>query len=204
MEGSMMFTVISTVLTLVGLWYLVFWRYRTYRVDFFRQEMFDLRDDLFDAANSGLIDFEHPAYGMLRDTINGFIRFGHRFTLGQFVFMMVLIKEKDLEEVSDFDEEWELAIEGLQPEVKTQLAQFRIRMDRIAIKQLVIGTPEFYWIYPVVLVSLVAYLVGRLATQQTASIWAFAREKMFPEIDNAAYFYGRNDSPLQLRRIVSH
>lgn len=193
MQGSIIFTTLSTVISLLGIWYLVCWRYRTYSVDAFRQDMFTLRDELFDEARGGLVDFSHPAYGVLRSTINGFIRFGHRFTVGQFLFMMLIIKNDDLEKVSDFDEEWEQAINGLDPEVATRLEEFRKRMDRIAIKQLIMGTPEFFLLYPFILIGVAIWFVWHVATRKGASVWAFARCKLFPEIDNAAYFYGRYD-----------
>src|SRR5688572_24898474 len=66
---------------LVGIWILLFWLYRDYRIDSFRQSMFRLRDRLFDEAALGRIDFAHPAYGSLRITMNGFIRSGHRSSL---------------------------------------------------------------------------------------------------------------------------
>lgn len=193
MEGSTMFTVFSSVVYLLGIWYLIFWKYRTYSVDAFRQDMFTLRDELFDAAREGLIDFNHPAYGVLRSTINGFIRFGHRFTIGQFLFMMLLIKRSDLEKVSDFMEDWGQATEGLDKEKKARLEEFRARMDKIAVKQLILGTPEFFILYPFIILAIIAWLAWKVATSQTASVWAFILCKLFPEMNSAAYFYGRYD-----------
>ena len=195
MEGSTMFTVLSSVVYLLGIWYLIFWKYRTYSVDAFRQDMFTLRDEVFDAARDGLIDFNHPAYGILRSTINGFIRFGHRFTIGQFLFMMLLVKRDDLEKVADFDQEWEQAIAGLDENTRARLEQFRTRMDMIAIKQLVLGTPEFFILYPFIVLAFFVWFSWKLATRQTASLWAFMRCKLFPEMDSAAYFYGRHGHP---------
>lgn len=54
---------------------------RMYREDRFRQNMFALRDELFDYALSGKISFDHPAYTILRTSMNGMIRFAHRVTL---------------------------------------------------------------------------------------------------------------------------
>jgi hypothetical protein len=192
MLGSTIFTVAYSVVSLLGLWYLVFWLYRGYSVDAFRQDMFDLRDDLFDAARTGLISFDHPAYGLLRSTINGFIRFGHRFTIGQFLFMMLLIKRKDLETIADFDQEWDESISDLNQNTVHCLENFKARMDRIAIKQLIMGTPEFWVVYPLISLCICLWLLWRIGTRQTASFWSFVRNRFFPEIDNAAYFYGRS------------
>ncbi len=191
MHGSTIFTVGSSVVSLLGLWFLVFWFYRTYSVDAFRQDMFDLRDDLFDAARTGLVSFDHPAYGQLRSTINGFIRFGHRFTIGQFLFMMLLVKTKDLEMIADFDQEWEAAVSDLDGHSRQCLENYKARMDHIAIKQLITGTPECFVLYPFISIGIAVWLVWRIATRQTASVLAFVRQSFFSEIDSAAYFYGR-------------
>lgn len=195
MEGSTMFTVLSSVIYLLGIWYLVFWKYRTYSVDAFRQDMFALRDDLFDAARAGLIDFNHPAYGLLRSTINGFIRFGHRFTIGQFLFMTLFIKSRDLEMVANFSGEWERAVEGLSEDAKERLEGFRARMHKIATKQLIMGTPEFFIFYPFLAAVIAAWLLWKHAPTQTANVLNSIRCRLFPEMDSAAYFFGRGDAP---------
>ena len=71
-------TALTSCLSLAGLWVLLFKLYPDYCVDRFRQDMFDLRADLFD---DGQIARGHPAYRLLRQTMNGFIRFGHRVNL---------------------------------------------------------------------------------------------------------------------------
>ena len=69
-------TALTSTISLFGILYLLLWRYRAYRVDLFRHKMFKLRDELFDDAADGNIDFNSPAYQLLRTTMNGFIRFG--------------------------------------------------------------------------------------------------------------------------------
>jgi hypothetical protein len=53
------------------------------RIDVFRQRMFAIRDELFDFASEGGVDFQHPAYQLLRNSMNGFIRYAHRLTFFQ-------------------------------------------------------------------------------------------------------------------------
>jgi hypothetical protein len=72
------FTVLTSLISILGLVYLIFWVYRGYKVDSFRQKMFYLRNELFDDAARGEIDFSHPSYQILRTTMNGFIRFAHK------------------------------------------------------------------------------------------------------------------------------
>lgn len=62
-------------LLLAVLWWLFYWPYRRYRVDKTRYDLFVIRDRLFDVAAEGaLVDFDHPAYGMTRTTLNGMLR----------------------------------------------------------------------------------------------------------------------------------
>jgi|SRR5882672_2427141 len=85
-EMTLGLTAVGTTLSLIGLWALFHWLYRDYRVDLFRQRMFALRDELFDMAASGRIAFDNPAYGKLRDMLNGYIRFAHRVSLPLLLF----------------------------------------------------------------------------------------------------------------------
>ncbi len=52
----------------------------TVRLDEFRQNMFAVRDELFDYAASGHISYNDPAYRLLRQLMNGYIRYGHQLT----------------------------------------------------------------------------------------------------------------------------
>jgi hypothetical protein len=83
----MVVNIIVSTLSLAGLWVLFYWPYREYRRDKLRTELFELRQDLFDLARNGDLEFSHPVYALLRTTINGFIRVGHEFNLvGALVF----------------------------------------------------------------------------------------------------------------------
>lgn len=54
--------------------------WRTYRIDVFRQFVFDIRDELFDiAAERGW--FDKPAYLSLRSHLNASIRYAHKTSL---------------------------------------------------------------------------------------------------------------------------
>src|SRR4051812_41355603 len=72
---------IGTFLWLIG--------WRRYRLDVFRQRLFALRDELFDVAAAGEIDFNDFAYGGLRLLINSIIRFGHRVTAWRVLILCV-------------------------------------------------------------------------------------------------------------------
>jgi hypothetical protein len=69
--------VIANLVAIAALFWLFDGPYRKYRLDLMRFYVRRARDDLFSAAESGRIPFNHSAYGMTRQMLNGMIRFGH-------------------------------------------------------------------------------------------------------------------------------
>lgn len=130
-------TVVSSGLSLMGLVWLFFWLYRDYRRDLFRARLFSLRADLFDGAADGRISFDHPAYGLLRSTFNGFLRFGHRFgTLRMIAMALVLDREWFLRDGRDFDRRWREALRTLDPEQRDWLSRLRNEMHKVFFRHL--------------------------------------------------------------------
>lgn len=112
------------------IWIGFFWLYKNFALDSFRQKMFSLRDQLFDDAANGLISFDHPAYGILRATMNGFIRFGHRLNFCEMLISFFFISQKDIDVIQEysFDEKYEFFTEGLDKETKKKLDIYRNQM----------------------------------------------------------------------------
>ncbi|QDM16570.1 hypothetical protein FNL55_11335 [Tardiphaga sp. vice352] len=54
--------------------------------DFARQIVFERRDQWFDLAHAGHIDFDSTEYRQVRDALNSLIRFAHELTLTRFIF----------------------------------------------------------------------------------------------------------------------
>jgi hypothetical protein len=124
------------------------------RIDVFRQRMFAIRDELFDYAEAGSIDFQNPAYQLLRNFMNGFIRYGHRLSF--FQLMLTLLRWKLTEQVHPlmWHTKWNAAIESLPEDVRAKMIQFHGRaMDAVA-RHLVGGS--------VVLVLLCVVVVSQL------------------------------------------
>ncbi len=70
------------------LWVSWHWLWRRSCQERLRQDLFDVRDELFDYARSGKIDFSDDAYVMLRSSINSMIRFSHLISATRlFVFI---------------------------------------------------------------------------------------------------------------------
>lgn len=57
--------------------------------DYTRQELFTLRDELFDYAADGHISFDDEAYLTTRTMINGVIRFTHSVSLTNWLMMLL-------------------------------------------------------------------------------------------------------------------
>jgi hypothetical protein len=74
-------TLVFTAIGLTGLWVSWFLLWKGYYLDKCRHELFALRGELFQAALSGEVEFNDPAYHMLRMLLNGMIRFNHRFNV---------------------------------------------------------------------------------------------------------------------------
>jgi len=86
---SSAYIAIHSAFGLMLLWVFVFYFWRDYRVDAFRDHVFSIRDRLFLFAARGGVSFDDPAYTCLRYRMNVVLRYAHRFTLtGFFVTLL--------------------------------------------------------------------------------------------------------------------
>lgn len=153
---------VSTLLSLAGILF-VLNRLRAVAVDHFRHEIFALRDDLFDRAAAGAISFSHPAYGMLRRTMNGFLRWGERMRLLDVVLLLAFTRRADRVTEDPFDTRWKRAATDLSVNDREWLESYRSRMRQVVIRYLVVGSPMlvatlviplFLWVFSVAIVAL--------------------------------------------------
>ena len=88
--------VFKSVFGLAALWFFLAYFWRDYRIDALRDELFGLRDQLFMYAAERNIDFDNPAYAILRERMNALIRFAHEFTLTKFLIaVLVISRDRD-------------------------------------------------------------------------------------------------------------
>ena len=192
MSNQVAFTILSSLISLLGLAYLIFWRYRLLVTDWFRQSLFELRDELFDYAAAGHIEFDHPAYGMLRKIINGYVRFAHQATAWHgIIFVSMLSKEdKEFLRSRSFDKEWSKALATLTPEARHEIICLRNKLDNKTFIYFLVSCPElFVFVLPILIFGLVVFIVSKLGMQGSQIIWERMR-KRFSEADNVALFYG--------------
>ncbi|HFD32860.1 MAG TPA: hypothetical protein ENJ28_09175 [Gammaproteobacteria bacterium] len=136
-NASLFVSLISLLFIII----LVFWLYRDYRVDKFRQKMFELRDDLFDDALRNNLPFNSTAYGMMRSTINGFIRFAHRINLPQTI-LFVLISNKNSDSLGGlFFERLEENKKELNDEQRKLIDSYCMKMNYYLVEHLILSSP---------------------------------------------------------------
>jgi hypothetical protein len=188
MEKELALTTLSSLLSLVGFWYVVLWRYRTFRIDLFRQRMFEVRDDLFDFAAEGNIGFNHPAYGMLRSTMNGFARFGHRLTLWQMLFLGLFVRTSDIMGVDNFDKKWARAKNGLPDDTQVRLDQFREKMEMVVFRHMLVSVPECL-LLPLILLATLPVILWKMAQSRASSLHKLLQLPV-SNLDSAALLNG--------------
>ena len=180
-------TVLLSLASLAGIWIVLFWLYPDYVTDRFRHRLFVLRDELFDEAARGTIPFDHPAYGLLRTTINGFIRFGHRVNGAQALAFVLLVRPEDASSVRDggFQERWSRAMRDVDPQVSSKLAAIVRRMHETVLMHLAFSSPVILLtcVLPLTMWILVRFSVDRIASALRVD-----------RIDSAAMVAGHGDS----------
>lgn len=88
--------VTSVLHIFIGLIVLVWFFYGPWQylvVDGVRQRLFELRDELFDLARAGEIDFADPAYCYARKRINANIRFAHKASVWRVIAVRHIVNE---------------------------------------------------------------------------------------------------------------
>lgn len=193
MEINTTVTILSTLSSLLGLTYLAFWAFKQFRIDEFRQNVFRLRDELFDYARAGNIAFDHPAYTMLRSLMNGYIRFSDRISLVHFIWLALLTRFTNRNFSNRFGVEWNKAIASLDEETKAKLEQFQERASMELFHYLFISSyikKAIVLIMAIIPLLLTALLKGKVVV-------AFLKRKLdksHQDLDALAYNYTKEHS----------
>lgn len=188
-------TVLSSGVSLVLLWVLVFWFYRRYRVDLYRERVFALRQELFVLAYEGEIRFTDTAYILTRTTLNGFIRFGHRVNVSS-VIAATWAFRKDLDSESGFHSRFAKAVEPLPSETREKLEGIVQRMNIFTLEQVIFGSPLFMMLLVPAVVVLVAKHAGSEAVRRLLSR-KWVRPALDP-VDSVALHFGRAGPELRM------
>lgn len=142
---------------------LLWFRWRTYRIDAVRQHLFALRDEVFDYACDGGIAFDHQAYKLLRTKLNGMIRFAHRVSFGRLLMSVAFFHSTRPDFVIRQNEEWKAALDALPLEARKRLLEFDNRMGIVLVQHMVTRSPILLLILGVfVALAVVSAAVTRL------------------------------------------
>ena len=142
MSVTQLTTVLESTIALALLLVVLLRLWPEHRCDAFRQQMFTVRDELFDYAAAGNIGFDDPAYLLLRRSMNGFIRYAHQLTF--FRLCLTLVGWRILGQKPDLKwaREWEAALKRIKsPDVEKSLREFHTRTIMLVVKRLVSGSP---------------------------------------------------------------
>lgn len=133
---------LTSLISLLLIGILVFWLYRDYRIDKFRQNMFKLRDDFFDDSSKQGISFDSSAYGMMRSTMNGFIRFAHRMNFLEALLFVFMFRKKESQHIGDlFYERLEENKKSLNESQKKLIDTYHMKMHIYMIEHLILSSP---------------------------------------------------------------
>jgi len=169
--------VIASGASMVALWWLFSTVYRNYHVDKTRQNLFRIRDELFDSTANGLLDFNSRAYTITRTTLNGMIRFTHELTLTHVISSLILhayFNQGAI--VRAYVKELETSQQELSDRAKNILRETRLRMH-LAILDHLVHTSLVLFIFVIPMVMALRFMFGfkkllaKLRTIRTA-FWA--------------------------------
>ncbi len=156
MEFKAMTNTIWLLLSVGILHYCFYFVLRKYQIDAFRERLFSLRDEMFRYAQEGNIEFDHPAYGYLRRTINSMIRGAHRYDPARIFIIWASIKLSANDKfLAETQKEMDESIESISEEnARKAMNEFRNKMLRLAIRQIFIRSRFLMLLYFALIVIL--------------------------------------------------
>ncbi len=175
---------LQSLVSLAGISVALFWLYGDYRVDLFRQQMFSLRDEMFDEALSGQVTFDHAAYGILRSTMNGYIRFGHRISLTQLLILAFTLRKSDFNSIQGFDEKLDNALCAADETTKKIYLGYKRKMELLVAEQLILSSP-------ILLLTVILPIVAIVVMNVFVSGFFRAFRHPLNRLDSAAMAFGR-------------
>jgi cbb3-type cytochrome oxidase subunit 3 len=140
MTAAELSTIVQSLLSLILLVIIVFAWWPAQRVDLFRQQMFALRDELFDFAIDGKVSFDDPAYALLRHLMNGFIRYAHNLTPFRTLMSFLRWKCTSKEPLKGWAVAWEQALNKVSDQdTRAKLQGFHSRASMLVLSHLVLS-----------------------------------------------------------------
>jgi len=180
--------IVLSGLALMVLWVFYFWFYWQYRVDNTRQELFFLRNELFDYAAEGHISFNHPAYGILRGGMNSIIRFTHRMELVTLLILYYAVKISP-PPGDDFTISFKNALNTeISDEAKKKLEEFYDRMNIVVAMHCIKSSIPMMLLIPVLGALILIYEEWRIVLKGFDNLKYEIKRRLpvITQIDNIA------------------
>ena len=176
MIGEDALHVLRFCLVLFVVWLVWYQFWIPYRVDYFRQRLFDLRDRLFAYAKAGNLEFTDPAYVNLRRAINALIRYGHRVTIWRIVMGMWALKKWGRSPMANDAAEWEKHVAAIEDEeTKRRMSGFGNEMLKTVLTHTILISPMT--IAAIVFMAIYLRMVAKVV-ESMAKSWSAARKKI--------------------------
>jgi hypothetical protein len=128
------------LMALGALTFLWFVGWRGYHLDLFRQRLFAIRQELFDLAARGEVEFNGYAYGGLRQQINALIRFAHRLSFLRAAIIVTFSPPKPQGAAHSF-ESWQQSVAALDPAVRDRLRAIHLEVVFQMARYIVMTSP---------------------------------------------------------------
>jgi hypothetical protein len=124
--------------------------------------MFALRDHLFDEALKHNIPLDSQAYRLLRDTMNGAIRFAHCLSFLQFILLLLFIRNKN-NYYKPFSNRLTESMKEFTLEQKSIISSHYKNMNYLMVEHMLLSSPLILTIIvPVTYLIITKYYIGRL------------------------------------------
>lgn len=142
-------------LALIGVFFYGPWQATA--TDIARQFVFERRDEIFDLAAAGRLQFDSPEYRTIRESLNQLIRFAHELTFPRFIFLMCSITVNELRSPSALGQ----ALTKIEdPQTRKEVE--RIVRDARSIMILMMAMKSAIFVV-IALLALLAVLIGGLS-----------------------------------------
>lgn len=164
------------------LWVLYYCGWRLYRIDKVRNDLFELRNELFLFAAEGRISFRDPAYFSLRRRIEALIRFAHTICFTRSVVFATLQNRFPIPELEQRYKAWFAAVGNLPPEPRAKIQDIHERVQRAIVAQMLLNSPALFIVAFIGATG--ALLKSKFVERKkgTADILVFARNELNVEL----------------------
>ena len=132
------------------LWVAWHFLWRRARQERLRQDLFELRDQLFDYARSGSIGFSDRAYVLLRTNINSMLRFAHLMSATRIFTFICFQRYLHENPNGELQASFKRALSELKnDEVRANLAKFHEGMYKLTFSHLLSVSPHVLFLSPI-------------------------------------------------------